>query len=242
MRILSLLAVGLLTLGAAPPPTAVDPTHTISVRGRAEVTFPADHVILHAAVVAKSNDANAAQSQAREKAAAVLAFIRQQGVADEDLATDRLSLQEREPFNDDRPGRQPQPYFEAAIGIRVMLRDLSRYDRLLSGMSERGVNRVDGIVFDSTERTAKAKQARIEAVLAAKDKATYLTQQLGLSLGPPVTVTEVVERSYFDRSVAASNTVVATGMGGAAATSSSLSPTDLMVSAEFDIVFELVQP
>ena len=213
---------------------------TITVRGRSEIVYPPDHVTVHAAVIAKADDARVAQKRAHEQAAAILAFLREAGVAPDDLATDRTDLREiQDPSDDDCPRQTPTSHFEASVGVRFKLRDLQRYDDVLSGITQFGVNRVYGVTSESSLRTAKAKEARIAAVVAAKDKAGYLAKELGLSLGQPITVQEIVAKSYFDQSLASTNSFIVDGVHTFDPKSTSFSPNDLTVTAEIEIVFEL---
>ena len=235
----SLVAV-LLALSTCPVTAAEPSPRTISVRGRAEVVFPPDHVVVHAAVTAKADEARGAQKQAHEKATAILSFLRQAGVAADDLATDRTDLREvRDPVKEDCPPQPPRSHFEATVGVRFKIRDLPRFDHLLSGITDLGVNRIYAVTSESTRRPAKAKEARIQAVLAAREKAGYLASQLGLTLGAPITVQEIVAQSYFDQSLSNTNRFVVDGLTTADPGATSFSPNDLTVSAEFDIVFEL---
>lgn len=236
-------AIALALTLAALPAAAGDPARTISVRGRTEVTFPSDHVTIRTGVSVRADDAVTAQKQAREKAAAILAFVRQMGVAPEDLATDHLDLDEvTQRDDDDCPNGTTVTYHVATVGMRVRLRELARYDDLLAGIVNRGANRIAGIAFDSTERVAKAKQARVGAIQAARDKAIYLARELGLTLGPPVTIQEVAEKSVFDFRSLQSNSVDFYVSPEANEGSTSLSPSELVVAAEVDVVFELVLP
>ena len=221
------------------PLSAADPARTISVRGRAEVIFPPDFVTVSAGVVERDDDAKTAQSRSRERAAAVLSFLRGSGVAPEDLAADRASLREdSDTVGDDCPSRSPKRYFEASVGIRFKLRDLQKYDDVLEGITKLGANRLYAVESESTVRTAKAREARIQAVQAAKQKATYLAEELGLTVGPPISVTEVIEKSYFDRSVLTSNSMTFSD-DSRGPSSAAFSPSDLTVAAEFDVVFEI---
>jgi len=214
-------------------------SRTISVRGVAEIAFPADHVTIFAAVVADGNNPESVQHEARDKAAQVLEFVRDFGVEAEDVSTNRVSLRDKTEYfdDDDCPRTEVIPKYEAKVGIRFVLRDLKLFDELMNGILDSGVNRILSVSFDSSERIEKAKDARKSAIRAAKEKADYLAGELGQVVGNPIRITEVVEKSYFDRSLASSNSFVTTG--GTYTGTTSMSPEEQIVSATVEVIFEL---
>lgn len=219
---------------------------TISVRGRAELLFPADHVVIRTSVVAEADAPKDAQAEASAKAARVLGFVHALGVDDRDVVTDGVSLQETtQRFNDDDdcPKVEPEPEYTAVVGIRITLRDIARYDELMAGLLDLGVNRIRGASFESTEMPAKAREARVAAIRAAREKAVYLAEELGERVGRPLDIEEVSEESVLGYSVGYSNTYQIQGMSSAGGSAgSSISPRQLTVTAEIDVVFELVGP
>ncbi len=241
-----LVAATVLVLGAgaaAAASTGLDEPRTISVRGRAELVFPADHVVIRTSVVAKADAPKDAQTEASGKAARVLDFVGDLGVAERDAVTDGVSLQEAtERFDDDDcPKAEPVPEYTATVGIRITLRDVARYDELMAGLLDLGVNRIRGASFESTEVPAKAREARIAAIRAARDKAVYLADELGERVGRPLEIEEVSEESVLGYSVGQSNAYLIEGMNSTVgSTGSSISPRELTVTAEIDVVFELV--
>lgn len=231
-----------LTLGTAyAEGDLVAASRTISVRGSAEVAFPADHVVVVTSVVEEGNDAKLVQAEARRGAARVLDFIRSFGVESEDLSTNRVSLSEVTDYFDDEDHSKTEiiPEYEAIIGIRFILRDLERYDELMNGIMDSGVNRILGLYFDSTARIERAKEARKAAIRAAREKAEYLADELGQVVGDPIRITEIVETSYFDRSLATSNSYVVSSMNSAGSGKSSINPEEQSVSAIIEVIFEL---
>lgn len=247
MRIVSVLVVLVCSLCVPGPSALASDTQapeprTISVRGRAEIEYPADHMILSASVVAKAQTPDAAQNEARRKATAVLNFVKSLGVDDKDTLTDFATLDDTtdEYDDDDCPRQNPEIEFTATIGIRVILRDFSKYDELVAGLLKGGVNRIRGISFESTEQVAKAKEARIEAIRAAREKADYLASQLGQKVGHPLEINEVYERKALDYSVGYSNSYqIRQREASFSSNGSSLSPNRMTAYAEVDVVFEL---
>jgi hypothetical protein len=241
--VVTLCLLGLATQPLAGATTSHSDRRTISVRGRSEIIFPADHVIISASVVEKAGNPVEAQGAAIRKTTAVLRYVKSLGVEERDVVTDHASLSETtERFDsDDCPKPGPGVEFTAIIGIRVVLRDLFRYDELIAGLLNNGVNEIRGYAFESTERVEKVRQARVSAIRAAREKAEYLARELGEKVGRPLNIEEVYRGSGLGYSLAESNTSAIEGRGTfGAGLDHSMVPQDLTVSAQVDVVFELV--
>jgi uncharacterized protein YggE len=69
--------------------------------------------------------------------------------------------------------------------IAVILHDLSKFESLLSGVLQAGVNYVHNIEFRNTELRKHRARARSMAILAAREKAVALAKDLGQKVGRP---------------------------------------------------------
>jgi len=160
----------------------------ITVRGVAEVVVPPDYVEVHTRVVTLDKDLTKSQAENDEQVKAVLDLVRKMAIAPDDVSTGYTSLGPKEHRLRDQP-----PVFvgyEATKSISVKLRDLSKYEALVAGMLELGVNRITGVSFRSSEELERRKDARRLAIKAARDKAEYLAEQLGQKVGRPLWVAE----------------------------------------------------
>ena len=210
----------------------------ITVRGVAEVVVPPDYVQVHTQVVTLDKDLGKSQSDNDEKVRAVLDLVHKMGIAPDDVSTGYTSLGPKEHRLRDEP-----PVFvgyEATKSISVKLRDLSKYEALVAGMLELGVNRITGVSFCTSEETEKRKEARILAIKAAQEKAEYLAAQLGQKVGRPLWVSEYrpepVERPWE------SNVAWRAGGGPAEAdtTAGTIAPASITIRAQVEASFELV--
>src|SRR6202047_1307274 len=77
-----------------------------------------------------------------------------------------------------------------------------------------GVNRVDGINFIVAEPKKYKDEARLEAVNAAREKASALASQLGQSIGKPWEITEESNNDYGVLGGMNANFLVQRGPGG----------------------------
>lgn len=160
----------------------------ITVRGVAEVVVPPDFVTVSTRVVTLDKDVRKAQAENDQRVKAVLALVEKLGVEPRDLRTGYVSLRTKERREENKP-----PVFEgyeAVKNITVVLRDMTKYDELISAMLEAGVNRISSVSFGSSDEIEKRREARLLAIKAAREKAEYLAGQLGQRVGKPLWIAE----------------------------------------------------
>jgi uncharacterized protein YggE len=73
----------------------------------------------------------------------------------------------------------------------VIVRDVATVDRILNSLDMKGVSNVWIEKLRHTREKEYRKQLKIEALRAAREKATYLVESLGNSLGTIVNITEI---------------------------------------------------
>jgi uncharacterized protein YggE len=123
-----------------------------------------------------------AQDASAEAAAAmtdVIAALRSQGIADEDMQTLTLSLEAR--FNYRRSPQRLLGY-EASNVAAITIRDLERIGTILAAAVEAGANLVGGISFGVEDSDALTVQARDEAMSDARAKADALAASGGVEI------------------------------------------------------------
>ncbi|MBI2203141.1 MAG: SIMPL domain-containing protein [Candidatus Rokubacteria bacterium] len=74
--------------------------------------------------------------------------------------------------------------------ITVDLRNIDRFDQVLTDAVDAGANHVHGVQFRTTELRKHRDQARSIAIQAARDKAIALAQSLGRKVGAVTTIRE----------------------------------------------------
>jgi len=211
----------------------------ITVLGVAEVVVPPDFVTVRASVVTLNKDVEKAQAENDKKVKAVLSFVRKLGVAPKDIRTEYTSLRPKE-----RRERNKPPVFEgyeASNSITVVLRDMSKYDELLSGVLKLGVNRISGITFRSTQEIKKRREARLLAIQAAREKAEYLASALGQTVGRPRWITEFRRERRPWGSIASNVAWVSPSLSQARADTKegTLAPGSTTIRAQVEVCFAL---
>ena len=77
-----------------------------------------------------------------------------------------------------------------------MLRDLSKYDELMEGLVDEGINKVDNVVFQSSKLEEYQSEARKMAMKDAKQKANDYVSVLGQKVGKALTISDNSQTYY----------------------------------------------
>jgi uncharacterized protein YggE len=162
----------------------------ISVTGEGEVFAVPDVGQFTFSVQAEAADAAAAQEQSGTAVNEIIAFLRDQGVAEEDIKTTNYNLFPRYRFEERictpgtfcGPGERIQDGFEVSQSIEVKVRDTENASAIVTGVGERGATNISGLDFVVDDTDALAAQAREQAIIDAKEKAHKLASDLGVRL------------------------------------------------------------
>jgi uncharacterized protein YggE len=164
----------------------------VRVVGSAEVKVSPDRAVIELGVQKQNANAGAAKRAADAAARKILAALHANGVDEKDVQTTYLSLQ---PESYTKKGVRVS-YFEAQQTMAITVRDLGRLDSLLEAIIQAGGNRIDSIVYETSELRKYRDQAREMAVKAAREKAIALAQALGQEVGKAHSIEEMPEPQY----------------------------------------------
>jgi uncharacterized protein YggE len=190
-----------LSLGAAATPLAAQPAldtpaapRTISVTGTAQVMVVPDEVALTLGV--ETSDLQLVTAKANNDAIVkkVLDITKTMGIDPKNVQTDYMNIQPRYDSN------YPKPNFIGYFvqkNIVITLKDVSKFEDLLSQALEAGVNYVHNIDFRTTELRKYRDQARDLALKAAQEKAQAMASTVGQQVGQPLAVREDYNRWYY---------------------------------------------
>jgi hypothetical protein len=159
----------------------------ITVTGEAEVRVVPDEVILTLGVETWDEYLKSAKSQNDERVKEVLRIAQAYGVEARHIQTDHISIEPR--YEDNYEKKDLIGYFVRKT-IVITLKDISKFDDLLTSVIDADVNYVHGIQFRTTELRKHRDEARALAIKAAQEKANALAGELGQSVGRPRTINE----------------------------------------------------
>ena len=119
---------------------------------------------------------------------AVLAAIKDAGIAERDVQTSRLSLQPQYDPNKSGPARLLG--FQVTNQLTVKIRDIDKLPGILDRAIGAGANEMSGIEFVVSEQSKLLDQARDEAIADAHRKAELYARAAGAKVGHVVAITE----------------------------------------------------
>lgn len=182
-------ALSLFLVLALSATVAAQEERTISVTGRGEVAAAPDMAVIALGVVEEADTARAAMDAASASAAAMLARLREIGIAERDIQTSELRLSPV--WSTPKEGQQRQIVgFQAANQLTLRVRDLSGLGAVLDAVVSDGANRFGGLRFTMADPAPLMEDARRRAVEDATARARTLAQAAGVPLGRVVTISE----------------------------------------------------
>ncbi|MEM0961773.1 MAG: SIMPL domain-containing protein [Bacteroidota bacterium] len=212
---------------------------SISVQGEALIYVAPDEAVIEFGITTLAPDPAEAQRANDRRVAGALDALRQAGLDDEALQSDRLSIQPEYERPVIAANRRITGY-RAARSVQVTLSDLDAFEATVQTVLAAGIDRFGGASFRTTALRAHRDSARAMALEAAREKATAMARQLDQAIGTPLSITEGTPRSPFARAGSIQNVVTTAGdlSGGAGPTVIGRIP----VSASVSVTFELADP
>jgi len=141
-----------------------------------------------AGVEIQKSTADAAQTEATAKLAAIVAAVKQQGIADKDIQTENVSTY---PDYDYENGSRIKGYYGRGV-VTITVRDITKAQDIVSTATTAGASSVYGpqLTFSDEKLEQAQAEAREEAVKNAKTKAESLAQASGAKLGKVLAIQE----------------------------------------------------
>jgi uncharacterized protein len=215
---------------------------SIYVSGDAEVRVTPDEVVLTFGVESTNADLAAAKADNDTRTAAVMALAEKYGLQPDQARQDFINV---EPRYDDATARLLVNYVVSRT-IVFTLKDVSKFEDLLSDAIAAGANYVYSVDFRTTELRKYRDQAREMAIKAAREKADALAKAVGQSIGAAININEVSNNWWgwygYRGSMGAnavSQNVAGAPSGGASGSISGFAPGQITVSASVNVTFQL---
>jgi len=156
----------------------------INVSGEGKIKVIPDQASISISIETKGTNAKDVKKENDIKMDAVLKYIKSLNIAKEDFQTQRVSL------NPNYDYEKKKHNYLATQSVQILLKDLSKYDELVDGLVEVGVNRIDNVEFKSSRLVQLQSDARKLAVKDAKAKAEDFVSVLGQKVGKAITISD----------------------------------------------------
>ncbi|MBG6111652.1 uncharacterized protein YggE [Flavobacterium sp. CG_23.5] len=162
----------------------------ITVNGEGKVKVVPDQATILATIETKGNNAKDVKRDNDQKMEAVLKFIKSMNLNPADYRTQRVSLNPQYDYE------KKKHSYNATQTVEILLKDLSKYDGLMDGLVEQGINRIDNVTFQSSKLAQYQSEARKLAMKEAKMKAEDYVSVLGQKVGRAMTISDNSQPYY----------------------------------------------
>jgi uncharacterized protein YggE len=159
----------------------------ITVIGTGEVKGAPDQATVQLGVQSQAQTSSAALADNNTKMEALIAKLKELGIADKDIQTSNFSISPT--YGDDG---QTVTGYQVNNSASVTIRDIASTGTLLDSVVEAGSNSIYGISFGIGDSKALQGEARNAAIADAKVQAEAMAKAAGGSVGQILSITESI--------------------------------------------------
>jgi uncharacterized protein YggE len=214
----------------------------ITVTGEAVVNVKPDKIVIAFEIETSDADVNAAKQKNSELMKKAVGVAKDCGVHEKDIQTDHLSIEPRWEHSNKQQGFLG--YFVRNT-MMVTLFELEQMDTLITSAVQAGINRLNGVDFQTTEFKKYRDEARELALKGAREKAEKMSAVLGQAIGKPMQIHENYTGSSWygtwgrGRSSAMSQVQVQADRGSSGEITDTVALGKLAIRASVSVTFEL---
>lgn len=166
----------------------------IVVTGIGHASSPPDKATLRISISARNRQSEVAMEEITTASDTVMAVLSAYGVSKADVETTNLSLSENWEYED---SKQVFNGFSANTELTADIRDLPRIGNLVATLSKDGATSIRGPFFEIEDKVALRDEARRNAVHDGMATARLLAEAAGVTLGPPLLITDGTRASQL---------------------------------------------
>lgn len=225
-----LLLFGLL-IGAGAMAQQSQQVNNVSVVGEGSVTAVPDNVVISARVEHTGDSAQEVKSQNDKVISDLLVYLKEFGIPSENVKTEYLRLRKEQNYN------TKEEYYAANQALSIRVEDMDSYEELMGGLLDKGLNRIDGISFETSKQDELQIEARKKAVIDAKEKAQQYAQALGQKIGPAIEIRET--GASGPQPILRAASVMSTQAGYESGSGPQIAPGELEITTRVNVSFLL---
>lgn len=161
----------------------------IEVTGTANIEYPADQINWTVNINKIENSLDRSAEKANSVLNDLIITLKQIGIDDNDI---QISPIQQGRYYENEIDRQYRKFvgFSSDINVSFILRDLNKYPQLVRKLSESDEYDKTRSSWDDSKYEEHHKSTLIQASDNAKNKATYLAENLGMQIGPVLEIQE----------------------------------------------------
>jgi uncharacterized protein YggE len=165
---------------------------TVNVSGEGSVFAKPDMAIVSAGVSARGSSVAEAMNLANQAIDRVRTAVRNNGIDERDIQTSSISVSPQ--YSSRASGDAPPQIvgYQASQQLQIKVRDINIVGKVIDDAAAGAGDQftLQGLRFTIADPTALQSQAREQAMAKAKAKAEELARLGGLTLGPPIAISE----------------------------------------------------
>jgi len=155
--------------------------------------------------------------------------VKDAGIAKEDFTINNVSA-----YNNSYQ-KKKNPDFLASKQYLIKFHDLNKFNEVLSQVDPKGIQSTNIDSYDYSKMPALKRELKIQALLAARDKATYLLNSINEKLGSVINITETDNSNYPGPRMLYANKVMSSNTTG----DSDIDFKKIKLSFQVNAVFEI---
>ena len=208
-----------------------DQQDQIRVAGTATIKSAPDIATVEIGVQTFDKDVEEAVAENNDKAEAIMAALRREGVADKDIQTSRFNIYPQRDYSENRQGEIIG--FQVDNTVSVTLRDIPAIGGTLQAAINAGANNIYGVNFTLDDPTALRDEARAEAIKDARRRADVMAEAAGIQVGKVISITEtsypgpIIARAEFEDAAAKADVPI--------------EPGELSLTLQVEVVFAIAE-
>ncbi|MDP9077995.1 MAG: SIMPL domain-containing protein [Bacteroidota bacterium] len=159
--------------------------------------------------------------------------VKEAGIAKEDFTVNDVSGWNNT-YN-----KKKAPDFLASKQYRIRFHDLNKYNQIINKIDPKGIQSTNIDSYDYSKMTELKKELKIQALLAAKEKATYLLSSIDEKVGSALSISEADNSNYTStRAMTFANRALS---ANAAPADSDIDFKKIKLSFQINAVFEILK-
>ena len=215
-----------------PEAEAETPRESISVSGFGEATGVPDMATVQLGVSVTGDTISAAIDLSNQTVERVRQAVIGRGIPETDLQSINFSVWPEDKYDPATGQQTGERIYHVDSTLQVKVRDIGQVSSIIQTGLDAGANNIWGLTYGIDDSAALEAEARTKALADAADRAQQLADALGMTLGKPIVVSELVGGFSPLFGVEAA---MARGLGGGGGPP--LSPGELTVQIQVDVMY-----
>ena len=159
---------------------AISTSQTVSFTGEGKVKATPDTAKVEIGLITEGKDSISVQNENSSKMNAVIKFLKEQKISEEDIKTSAYSLSPKYEYN---KGKSTLSGYILNQALTVTVRDLNKIGEILDGAVSNGANQINSISLFVDKPEELKNKAREAAVKQAREQALAASKIAGFNLG-----------------------------------------------------------